>query len=378
LNFALFCLAKRIEEICFLSFICKGVLVVKNVNKASVLVLIAILLFVFGCEREAGKIRIKIEPDAIFVDEEEIAKTTAVAKQDTLLIEALDIVLKNKREVEKAEFLKANKKFEEQVSLVLVQIAPNIEFNVLFKITATSGASGYTNVHFTSKINGKNYTEIINLPERSDMFGDNRQPCQDYGVRGMAAMLTGIKEVLPEPSENCLKLTLAISKEYFEIWAGGNSLPKIPIVNPIDSSYGELAKTLDSIRNRFIDSEDNDKIVILADDDMKISNIIQAMHIAGTVGFSKKNLSKFAKPTQQTKEKSIRIDKKLKTRQRIIDSLFNLGLDSSSLAKLYIENGIVPYFGEDTNAALNFAKYLIKMKFQHDSIRKENIKNDGR
>jgi len=328
--------------------------VVENINKISVLAGFVILLCIFGCENDAEKFRIKVEPNAIFVDGKEIAKTDAVAKQDTLLVEALNVVLKNKSEAEKTE----------ERPLVMIQFAPNISYDVLFKIVATLGASGYVYNSFTSKINGKRYTEILNLPERSDLFVSNRLPCQNLSF---FERLAGV----PEPkNENCLKLTLAINKEYFEIWANGSSLPKILVVNPIDSTYGELAKTLAQLRSRFIDSPDIDKIVIVANGDMEISYVIQAMHIAETVGFSKKNLSKLAGEVKLTKEESIRRHNEFIARERIIDSLFSLGLDTTSLAKLFIENKLVPVFGEDTTMSLNFAKVRIRAKMKADSIRK--------
>jgi len=213
------------------------------------------------------------------------------------------------------------------------------------------------------------------LPERSDIFEDNnRLPCQDFNLN-ILEILMGIKEAQPKLNENCLKLTLGIYEDYFEIWAGGSSLPRISVVDPIDSTYSELAKMLAEVRNRFINSLDIDKIVIIGEDDTKISNIIQAMHVAETIGFNKKNLSRLVtKPVQQTKEdsiRSIRIGKEFKARQRIIDSLFNLGLDTTSLAKLFVENRVFPIFGEDTIGALNFAKHLIRMRIQSEKRRRE-------
>jgi len=332
--------------------------------KISVLAGFVILLSVFGCENNAEKFRIKVEPNAIFVDGKEIAKTDAVAKQDTLLVKALDVVLRNKREAEIAEFKKTNKEPDAQ-SFVMLQFAPNISYEVLFKIMANVGVSGYTNLRLTSKINGKHYTESLYLPERGDFVGDNRLPCKNF------SLLDKLMGVKPDRNENCLKLTLMINKEYFEIWANGNSLPKIPVVNPIDSTYSELKKALTPLRSRFINSPDVDEIIIVANGDMEISYIIQAMHIAGTVGFSKKNLSKLAGEVKLTKEESIRRHNEFIARERIIDSLFSLGLDTTSLAKLFIENKLVPVFGEDTSTSLNFAKVRIRAKMKADSIRKQ-------
>jgi len=337
--------------------------VVKNINKIRVWVWLAILFFVFGCENDSEKFRIKVEPNAIFVDGKEIAKTDAVAKQDTLLVEALDVVLRNKREAEIAELKKTNKEPDAR-SFVMVQFAPNISYEVLFKIMANVGASGYANLRLTSKINGKRYTESLYLPERKDFFGSNRLPCKDFSV------LEKLIGVQPELNENCLRLTLFIGEEYFEIWTNGDSLPKIPVVNPIDSTYSELKKALTPLRSRFINSPDVDEIIIVAYDYMEISRIIQVMHVVGTVGFSKKKLSKLVTEVKQTKEDSIRSHNEFIARERIIDSLFNLGLDTTSLAKLFIENKLVLVFNKDTSMALNLAKANIRARVMADSIRK--------
>jgi len=52
--------------------------------------------------------------------------------------------------------------------------------------------------------------------------------------------------------------------------------------------------------------------------------------------------------------------------------LFNLGLDTSSLAKLLVEIKIVPIF-RDTNISLKLAKDLIRRRFLIEKIRRENM-----
>jgi len=301
----------------------------KDICKVGVLAWLVLLLLVFSCEKDVKKLlRIRVEPGAIYVAGNEITKTVAIAKQDTLMIEALDSLLRNKREK----------------ALVFVQIEPSVTYGVLFKIVTTIGALGYTDVNITSRINDKNDTESVYLPKISDPFGGN----------------------------NCLKLTVGIYKDYFEIWAGGSSLPKIHIVNPIRFTYEELAMNLADVRSRFINCPDIDEIIIFGEDDTKILNIIQAMHVADTIGFNKKNLSRLVTPIQLTEEDSIRRYEEFKATQRKMDSLFSLGLDTSSLAKLFVENKMVP-FG-DTNVALNYAKYLIRTRIEQekrDSIFKE-------
>jgi len=290
---------------------------------------LALLLFVFSCEKEVKKLlRIRVEPHSIYIAEKEITRTAAVAKQDNFIVEVLDTILRNKREA----------------ALVLIQIEPSVSYGVLFKIVSTIGALGYTDVNITTRIKDKHDTESVYLPKISDPFGDT--------------------------DENGLKLSVGIYKDYFEIWAGGNSLPKIPIVNPIDFTYEELARDLAEIRNRFINSPDIDKIIIFGEDNMRVLNVFQAMHVAETAGFSKKNLSKFVTPVQITEEDSIRRDEEFKATQIKMDLLFNLELDTISLAKLFVENKVIPDF-RDTNIALNYAKYLIRERIWSEKRKKE-------
>ena len=296
--------------------------------KISVWAWVALLFFVFSCEKEVKKLlRIRVEPHAIYIAEKEITRTAAVAKQDNFIVEALDTILRNKKEA----------------ALVLIQIEPSVSYGVLFKIVTTIGALGYTDVNITTRINEKHDTEGVYLPKIYDPFGDT--------------------------DENSLKLNVGIYKDYFEIWAGGNSLSRIPVVKPIYFTYEELAKTLAEIRNSFINSPDIDKIIIFGEDNMRISNIIQAMQVAEAAGFSKKNLSKFVTQVQLTEEDSIRRDEEFKATQVKIDSLFNLELDTISLAKLFVENEVIPIFG-DTNISLNYAKYLIREKIQLEKRKK--------
>jgi biopolymer transport protein ExbD len=60
------------------------------------------------------------------------------------------------------------------------------------------------------------------------------------------------------------------------------------------SAYDEIAKTLITIHNRFIDSPDADNIIVLADDDAAFDKIISVMDRARDAGFFKINLAKLA------------------------------------------------------------------------------------
>jgi len=138
--------------------------------------------------KEKMGLQIEVTRDIISVDGEKIVKTATVSEQDSAFVEKLYDVLQSKREI-----VKDNK--------AQIQIDPNIGYNVFFKIMTTAYVAGYTDIGYTSKINGNNHTERVNLPERNART--------------------------PESSENDLNLTVDISDSYIEIWARGGSLPKI-------------------------------------------------------------------------------------------------------------------------------------------------------
>ncbi|MDR0515759.1 MAG: fibrobacter succinogenes major paralogous domain-containing protein, partial [Fibromonadaceae bacterium] len=134
------------------------------------------------------ELKIEVTQDIISVNGKKIAKTSTVAKQDSLLIGTLYDELQSKRKT-----IKNNK--------AQIHSDPNMYYDVFFKIITTVGFSGFTDISYTSKVNGKYHTQNINLPEK--------------GTRSI------------QPSDNNLNLTVAISKDYLEIWARGGSLPKI-------------------------------------------------------------------------------------------------------------------------------------------------------
>jgi biopolymer transport protein ExbD len=284
--------------------------------------------------------KIEVTRDAISVDGRKIVKTATVAKHDSLFIKGLYDVLENKRKI-----TKSNK--------AQIQIDPNISFDVFFKIMAAASAAGYTDISYTSKINGKYHTESINF----------------LGT-----------PLIPQSDENHLNLSVGIYKDCLEIWGRGGSLPRIfykecqdgktiklctlhreseedpgkiemsvysisdsayldgnnefittlsavkpgsnvatlsknssrvlmcgqssPGVEDIcvngkpaislrpRSVYDEFARLLVMIRNRFIDSPDIDEIIIFEDDEIAISKVLQLHHEARTAGFSKVRLAK--------------------------------------------------------------------------------------
>ena len=63
------------------------------------------------------------------------------------------------------------------------------------------------------------------------------------------------------------------------------------IIHPL-SAYDLIAKDLIAIHTQFIDLEDVDNIIIVANDDTQFDKIIQLMDRSKEAGFSKINLAK--------------------------------------------------------------------------------------
>jgi len=257
--------------------------------------------------------KIEVTRDLISVDGKKVVKTAKVEKQDSFFIEELYNVLQSKRKMAK------NNK-------VQIQIDPNMSSNVFFKIITTSGTASYTDISYTSKVNGSNHTERINfsIPKFSEVNLDESFSIPELSEEEFMEKINS-KEFMEKINERLLereqkkiheeiKLTVAISKNYIEIWVRGGSLPKIfykecqdgkttkqcvlhkesredpgKIEMPVRSVYDELAKSLINIHNRYIDSPDADKIVILADGDIAIWKVLQLHHKARTAGFPKVN-----------------------------------------------------------------------------------------
>jgi len=90
----------------------------------------------------------------VLVDGQQIVKTDIVSEQDSLMVEALDAVLKEKREAEKAAML-AKGESDEGGGNIIVQLDKNTAYDIMFKVMATCGASGFTNVAFAVTMKGE-------------------------------------------------------------------------------------------------------------------------------------------------------------------------------------------------------------------------------
>jgi biopolymer transport protein ExbD len=192
-------------------------------------------------EIEPSAIRIKIDKNAVFLENEEVINTADLAMQNEMFIEVLYYALKNK---------------SKPATQAQIFIDPDISYNVFYKVLANSGFSGYTDIYITTKINGKYYAEIINLPA-------------------------------PPSNDNDLNLLAVLSKDYIEISARGDSLSKISSKDSDD----EITEKLTQIRKRFIDLPGASNIAILAHNDIDISKVMLLMQRARAIGFTKINLA---------------------------------------------------------------------------------------
>jgi biopolymer transport protein ExbD len=88
-----------------------------------------------------------VDHNWVLVDGQQIVQTSIVSEQDSLMVAALDAVLSEKRETEKAALL-ARGESDEGGGNVIVQLDKNTHYDVMFKVMATCGASGFLNVAF--------------------------------------------------------------------------------------------------------------------------------------------------------------------------------------------------------------------------------------
>jgi len=86
-----------------------------------------------------------VDKSKVLVDNVPVIETSLVSKQDTILIPQMLKVLKEKREDEK----KLSMIMGEQVTgKVIIQLDKNINYDIMYKVMATCGYSGYTDVAF--------------------------------------------------------------------------------------------------------------------------------------------------------------------------------------------------------------------------------------
>ena len=90
---------------------------------------------------------IVVDQNWVLVDGQQIVNTSVVSEQDSLMVAALDAILSEKREAEKQAKL-ARGEPDEGGGNVIVQLDKNMSYDVMFKVMATCGISGFTNVAF--------------------------------------------------------------------------------------------------------------------------------------------------------------------------------------------------------------------------------------
>lgn len=88
-----------------------------------------------------------VDQNWVLVDGQRIVETDVVSGQDSILVAALDEVLKEKREVEiQAKLAKGES--DEGGGNIIVQLDKNTEYDIMFKVMYTCGYSGFSNVAF--------------------------------------------------------------------------------------------------------------------------------------------------------------------------------------------------------------------------------------
>lgn len=88
-----------------------------------------------------------VDASHILVDDQQVEETEVVAKQDSLLVGKMVPVLEEKREIEKKAALAKGEEPDEAGSII-VQLDKNMSYDVMYKVMATCGWSGYTNIAF--------------------------------------------------------------------------------------------------------------------------------------------------------------------------------------------------------------------------------------
>lgn len=88
-----------------------------------------------------------VDANYVVVDNQKIVPVKDVMDQSDLLIASVDTVLKERRETEKEHALRAGLPADEPGNII-IQIDKNIPYDVMYKVMATCGFSGYTNIAF--------------------------------------------------------------------------------------------------------------------------------------------------------------------------------------------------------------------------------------
>lgn len=90
-----------------------------------------------------------VDGEQILVDSKPVLSTADVLASETVLINPIKDEFDKLREMElKAALLTGQDTDEEEGGKVIIQIDKNIPYDVMYKVMATAGASGYSNISF--------------------------------------------------------------------------------------------------------------------------------------------------------------------------------------------------------------------------------------
>jgi biopolymer transport protein ExbD len=90
-----------------------------------------------------------VDNEQILVDSKPVLSTADVLASETVLINPIKDEFEKLREMElKAALLTGKDTDEEEGGKVVIQIDKNIPYDVMYKVMATAGASGYSNISF--------------------------------------------------------------------------------------------------------------------------------------------------------------------------------------------------------------------------------------
>jgi len=88
-----------------------------------------------------------VDANYVIADNEKVVPTSDVLAQEDLLVTKLDEILKDRRAIEQEHALKMGLPADEAGNII-VQIDKNIPYDAMYKVMATCGFSGYTNIAF--------------------------------------------------------------------------------------------------------------------------------------------------------------------------------------------------------------------------------------
>jgi len=127
------------------------VFLIKQVDTEGQLVTAAsnLVLPVSSSTKTPKEVNLTVIVDAghIVVDNQKVVETSLVAAQDSLMVKAMGDVLTEKREEEKKHAL-AKGESADEAGNVIVQLDKNLNYDVMYKVMATCGFAGYSNVAF--------------------------------------------------------------------------------------------------------------------------------------------------------------------------------------------------------------------------------------